>query len=184
MQLVPILEVSRQVQSRVRDLRNQPDVRQYMYTDHEISDAEHTAWLGSLPDNPRQSVFVLMLDGAVRGVVSLNAISTLHKTADWAFYLDSELQGQGLGSRLEFWLLDHAFGVAGLEKLNCEVLQSNPAVIRLHQKFGFSIEGVRRQNIIKDNVRVDVVMLGITRQEWAAQRPKMENVMARLNRVS
>jgi RimJ/RimL family protein N-acetyltransferase len=74
--------------------------------------------------------------------------------------------------------------VAGLEKLNCEVLQSNPAVISLHQKFGFSVEGVRRQNVIKDNVRVDVVMLGITRQEWAARRPKMEDVMARLNRVS
>ncbi|EJM96958.1 pseudaminic acid biosynthesis N-acetyl transferase [Pseudomonas sp. GM74] len=184
MQVIPILEASGDIQARVRALRNQPDVRKFMYTDHEISEAEYGAWLDSLKGSSRQSVFVVMHDAKACGVVSLNAINALHRTADWAFYLDSELQGQGLGSRLEYWLLDYAFNVAGLEKLNCEVLQSNPAVIRMHRKFGFSIEGVRRQNVVKDGVRIDVVLLGITRQEWFAHRLKMQGVMARLNRVS
>lgn len=182
MQVTPILETSTEVQARIRELRNQPDVRKYMYTSHEISALEHRAWLDSLVGNTRQSVFVVLQDGSACGVVSLNAINPLHKSADWAFYLDSALQGKGLGSQLEFWLLDHAFGVAGLEKLNCEVLALNQAVIRLHQKFGFTQEGVRRQNVEKDGQRIDVVLLGITREEWTAQRPQMLAVMQRLGR--
>lgn len=182
MQFIPLLDASPQTQAQVRTLRNQPAVRKFMYTEHEICAEEHAAWLDSLKGNPRQAVFVVMLDGQAAGVVSLNAINTLHNSADWAFYLDGALQGKGVGSQVEFWLLDHAFNEVGLEKLNCEVLQSNMAVIRLHQKFGFAIEGVRRQNVIKDGARIDVVLLGITRDEWAVQRPKMQAVMARLAR--
>ncbi|WP_347906178.1 UDP-4-amino-4,6-dideoxy-N-acetyl-beta-L-altrosamine N-acetyltransferase [Pseudomonas purpurea] len=182
MHFLPILEASAQIQAKVRELRNQEGVRQYMYTSHEISETEHEHWLRSLHGNTRQEVFVAMSGSEPLGVVSLNAINATHHTADWAFYLDASLQGKGIGSRVEFWMLDYAFGNAGLEKLNCEVLETNASVIKMHQKFGFSIEGVRRQNIIKDGARIDVVLLGITKDEWALQRNKMLAVMERLNR--
>ncbi len=177
---VPILATSAPVQERVRQLRNQPEVRRHMYTDHEISPREHQAWLASLHDNARQSVFVVLVDDTPRGVVSLNAINTLHQCADWAFYLDSELQGKGLGSQVECWLLDHAFDDVGLAKLNCEVLASNPAVVRLHQKFGFTLEGVRRQNVSRNGERLDVMLLGISAEEWRAHRPQIIERLARL----
>jgi hypothetical protein len=50
----------------------------------------------------------------------------------------------------------------------------------MHQKFGFEIEGVRRQNVVKDGVRVDVVLLGITKEEWLNRRPALQSVIARL----
>ncbi|WP_341963736.1 UDP-4-amino-4,6-dideoxy-N-acetyl-beta-L-altrosamine N-acetyltransferase [Pseudomonas sp. RC10] len=180
MHFTPLIESPPAIQSAVRQLRNQEDVRRFMYTSHEITQSEHDAWLASLVGNARQSVFVAMLDGVLAGVVSLSAINAAQKTADWAFYLDARLQGKGLGSQVEFWMLDHAFNVAGLEKLNCEVLESNPAVIKMHQKFGFLIEGVRRQNIIKEGQRIDVVLLGITKAEWQARRPAIEPLIARL----
>jgi UDP-4-amino-4,6-dideoxy-N-acetyl-beta-L-altrosamine N-acetyltransferase len=154
-----------------------------MYTSHEISEQEHAKWLTSLQGNPRQQVFVVIKDEQALGVVSLNAINALQKTADWAFYLDVALQGKGLGSLVEFWMLDYAFNVAGLEKLNCEVLAMNAAVVKMHQKFGFEIEGVRRQNVVKDGVRVDVVLLGITKEEWQNKRPALAPVIERLNAV-
>lgn len=182
MHFINILDTSPGVQARVRDLRNHIDVRRFMYSSHEISAEEHRNWLVSLVDNARQRVFVAFLDDRVAGIVSLNGISATHHTADWAFYLDPALQGQGLGSLVEFWLLDHAFGAAGLEKLNCEVLESNGAVVKMHQKFGFVIEGVRRRNVEKDGMRVDVVLLGITGDEWTEQRPKMLAAVERLSR--
>lgn len=180
MQLIPLLAAYSNVQAQVRALRNQQEVRKYMYTSHEISEQEHASWLHSLQGNQRQEVFVAVDAGQALGVVSLNAINAQQKTADWAFYLDSERQGKGLGSLMEFWLLDYAFNEAGLEKLNCEVLASNTAVIRLHLKFGFVEEGLRRQNVLKDGQRIDVVLLGITRQEWQDKRPLLEGLIARL----
>lgn len=182
MQFVDIVSADQQVQAQVRELRNHRDVKRFMYSDHDISEAEHGNWLRSLAGNSRQRVFVIRTDDRLAGVVSLNAIDTAHRTADWAFYLDPDLQGKGLGSLVEFWLLDHAFNEAGLEKLNCEVLATNPAVVKMHQKFGFAIEGVRRNNILKEGARIDVVLLGITRDEWLAQRPKMLAVIERVAR--
>ncbi|MGC1333082.1 MULTISPECIES: UDP-4-amino-4,6-dideoxy-N-acetyl-beta-L-altrosamine N-acetyltransferase [unclassified Pseudomonas] len=178
----PILATSAETRERVRQLRNQPQVRRFMYTDHEISPQEHQAWLASLEGNARQAVYVVMVDGIACGLVSLNAINLQHGSADWAFYLDSELQGKGLGSQVECWLLDHAFNDVGLAKLNCEVLASNPAVVRLHQKFGFTLEGVRRQNVLKDGQRLGVMLLGITAEEWHAHRPQIIERLARLPR--
>lgn len=181
MNIVPILELPVDQQADVRQLRNQPDVRKFMYTDHEISEDEHLNWLEGLRASSRQQVFVVLIEGAAAGVVSLSAINTTHRTADWAFYLDTTLQGKGLGSQVELWMLDHAFGAAALEKLNCEVLEINPAVIKMHQKFGFVIEGVRRENIIRDGKRIGVVLLGITKSEWQTQRPK---VLAAVERIA
>lgn len=182
MEFRDILDADPAIRDQVRVLRNHVDVRRFMYSDHEISPDEHARWLASLVGNARQRVFVVMHDAAVAGIVSLNAINLAHRSADWAFYLDPALQGKGLGSVVEFWLLDHAFNEVGLEKLNCEVLASNAAVVKMHQKFGFAIEGVRRENILKDGVRLDVVLLGITRGEWLAQRPGMLGLIGRLSR--
>ncbi|PMW96602.1 UDP-4-amino-4,6-dideoxy-N-acetyl-beta-L-altrosamine N-acetyltransferase [Pseudomonas sp. FW215-R2] len=183
MQFVPLTEANPAIQAHVRTLRNQEDVRKYMYTSHEISDQEHANWLTSLKGNSRQQVFVVLKDERAVGVVSLNAINTVQKTADWAFYLDVQLQGKGLGSVVEFWMLDYAFAEAGLEKLNCEVLASNPAVVKMHQKFGFELEGVRRQNILKDGERIDVVLLGITKDEWLSKRPALQRVVERIGAI-
>jgi UDP-4-amino-4,6-dideoxy-N-acetyl-beta-L-altrosamine N-acetyltransferase len=180
MQFVPILDLPADRQARIRHLRNQPQVRSFMYTDHEISEAEHANWIKSLSGNTRQQVFVILIDDTPAGVVSLSAISSIHRTADWAFYLDTALQGKGLGSQVEFWMLDYAFGAAGLEKLNCEVLEINPAVIKLHQKFGFSIEGMRRENILRNGKRIGVALLGITKSEWQARRPGLLPLVERL----
>jgi UDP-4-amino-4,6-dideoxy-N-acetyl-beta-L-altrosamine N-acetyltransferase len=180
MRFVPILDLPADQQARVRHLRNQPEVRKFMYTDHEISEAEHAKWIEGLSGSTRQQVFVILIDETPAGVVSLSAINRTHGTADWAFYLDTTLQGKGLGSQVEFWMLDYAFGAAGLEKLNCEVLEINPAVIKMHQKFGFSIEGNRRENILRDGARISVVLLGITKGEWQIRRPDLIPVIKRL----
>ena len=57
-----------------------------------------------------------------------------------------------------------------LEKLNCEVLENNSAVIKMHKKFNFKDEGFKRSYIQKGNNRLGVNLLGITRKEWEEKR--------------
>ena len=42
-------------------------------------------------------------------------------------------------------------------------------------------EGVRRQNVVKDGVRVDVVLLGMTKAEWLGKRPTLVPVIERIS---
>lgn len=171
--LVPLATADPAVRLKVRELRNEPNTRKWMYTDHEISEAEHQDWLARVDTDDRQQVFVVLdEDRTPLGVVSLNAIDRRHHRADWAFYLTQAARG-GLGSALEFAFLDFAFNRFGLEKLNCEVIEGNDAVVKLHGKFLFEEEGFRRSNLLKDGRRLGVHFLGLTREAWLAGRAQV-----------
>ena len=180
LEFIPIGQTTPEIQESVRASRNLPQVREHMYTDHEITPEEHARWLSSLEKNATTQVFIVIRNGAAIGLVSLTRISPQHQTADWAFYLHPETQGSGLGVAIEFALLEHAFHAVGLKKLNCEVLETNPGVIKLHKKFGFQEEGVRRQNIVKNNIRIGVFLLGMTADEWEAQRDRFARIVERM----
>ena len=93
--------------------------------------------------------------------------------SDWAFYLDKKVRG-GLSAALEFNLINFVFDELGLEKLNCEVIETNYAVVKLHKKFSFSEEGFRRENIIKNKRRIGVHLLGLTKSDWLRDRAKIK----------
>ena len=164
--LVEVLGLDTETLLKIREIRNQTQVRKWMYTDHEIGANEHLNWISSLRQDAKQVVFaVLNQEGVPVGVVSLNAIDRLHMKADWAYYL-SECERGGLGSAIEYTFVDFAFNIFGLSKLNCEVIEGNDAVVKLHKKFLFQEEGFRRCNILKNGIRIGVHFLGLTKEDW------------------
>jgi UDP-4-amino-4,6-dideoxy-N-acetyl-beta-L-altrosamine N-acetyltransferase len=180
LEFVPILETSESVWEEIRLLRNTDNIRKYMYTDHIIEKDEHLRWLSSLRSSEANKVWVIQYFGKPIGIVSLNNINRRQRTADWAFYIREDLQGKGLGAAIEFQLIELAFNDEGLEKLNCEVLELNPGVVKLHMKFGFKQEGIRRKNILKEGRRIDVHLLGILKEEWAEIKPQLQRRAERM----
>ena len=166
--LVPLTSLDTESQMKVRDIRNEEGLRDWMYTDHVIGVNEHLNWIYRLKKDDRQIVFVVLDEANVPlGVASVNAIDRLHKIADWAYYLTSESRG-GLGSALEYSFINFIFDSLGIEKLNCEVIEGNNAVVQLHKKFFFQEEGFRRSNIVKKGLRIGVHFLGLTKEDWNA----------------
>ncbi len=85
---------------------------------------------------------------------------------------------------MEFLALEYVFGHLKLHKLYCEVLAFNMPVIKLHQKFGFEIEGVFRQQHLGDSGYVDIYRLGIIANEWNVKKQKMiEKLLGAQKRV-
>ena len=107
----------------IRDVRNQPNIRKQMYTEHEITLKEHFDWVDRLSNDKKQIVFIVLVEDVVSGVVSINLLDRLHLKSDWAFYLDENIPG-GLVGALEFALINFVFNELGLEKLNCEVVET------------------------------------------------------------
>ena len=165
-ELVPLVSLDTKLQMKVREIRNEENVRKWMYTGHTIGVDEHICWINRLMQDNKQIVFVVMDEGSnPLGVVSVNAIDYFHKKSDWAYYLSETARG-GLGSALEYSFINFIFNGLGMEKLNCEVIEGNDAVVKLHKKFLFQEEGFRRSNIIKDGVRIGVHFLGLTKDDW------------------
>jgi RimJ/RimL family protein N-acetyltransferase len=46
----------------------------------------------------------------------------------------------GLGAAIEASFIDFAFDTLGIEKLNCEVIEGNDTVVKLHKRFLFCDE--------------------------------------------
>lgn len=157
-------------QLRIREIRNEPSIRRVMYTDHEIQLEEHKGWLDQLKHDRCRIAFAVMDEtlGPI-GMVGLNSLDWRHRKSDWAFYLTENERG-GLGAALEFVFLDFVFSQLALEKLNCEVIEGNDAVVRMHKRFGFEEEGFRRSNIEKGGVRIGVHFLGLQKSAWVAAR--------------
>lgn len=160
-----ILECTSGEQLEVLKLRNKESIRRNMYSDHIITESEHLKWLVSLKKKPEQQFFIIFVADQVKGAVSLAAFDFKNRKCDWAFYLDETVRG-GLGAAIEYYFVGYVFDKLKIEKLNCEVLSFNESVIKMHKKFGFQEEGIRRSNILKDSQRIDVVLLGMTAQEW------------------
>ena len=53
-----------------------------------------------------------------------------------------------------------------LNKLCGEVLGFNDRVLQMHAKFGFKQEGLLRKHICKNDEFVDVVSIGLLKEEW------------------
>lgn len=168
--IVPLIELDERNQMEVLKIRNEESVRKWMYTEHIIEKNEHLNWISRLKHDATQIVFVVLNDKNMPlGAVSVNAIDHVHKKADWAYYLTENARG-GLGAALEYETIDFVFNRLNMEKLNCEVIEGNQVVVKLHKKFFFQEEGFRRLNIIKNGVRVGVYFLGLTKEDWFSNK--------------
>jgi len=152
--------------------RNAPAVRGNMYTRHQITLEEHTAWWVRTCERADQKYFMYEFGGNPNGIVGITAIDTVNSNCSWAFYASGDA-ARGAGIRMEVLALDYVFLELKMHKLYCEVLAFNTPVIRLHQKFGFQEEGVFRQHHKMDESFEDIHRLGLLAAEWAEKRDEM-----------
>ncbi len=160
--------------------RNAPTVRSNMYTRHEISLNEHLNWWARIQASCDEQYFMYEFKGTPTGIVAFNRINTVNRNSSWAFYASPNAP-KGTGSQMEFLALEYAFNELRLNKLYCEVLVSNMPVIKLHQKFGFKVEGILREQHRLDDRFVDIYRLGMLAPEWQEGRNAM---LAKLLKLS
>ena len=158
--------------------RNEPDVRNNMYTTHEISLTEHREWWKRMNDSSTSCYFIYESQGKPLGIVGFTDIDEANQNSSWAFYASSKAP-KGTGSRMEFLALNYAFYELNVHKLCCEVLAFNTPVIKLHEKFGFKVEGILREQYQRKGKFIDVYRLGMLSNEWKAARGKMEETLNR-----
>lgn len=149
---------------RVLAWRNHPEVRRYMYTQHEISLGEHTRWFERASQDPNRHLLIFESEGPPLGFINIHQIAP-GGIADWGFYAAPDAP-KGTGRQLGQAALQYAFSTAGLHKLCGQALSYNERSIRFHQKLGFQQEGILRQQHFDGQHYHDVVCFGLLVNEW------------------
>jgi UDP-4-amino-4,6-dideoxy-N-acetyl-beta-L-altrosamine N-acetyltransferase len=181
--MISLREVRDDDKQILRNWRNLPEVSLYMYNDHIITPEEHEEWFRTALKDPKRKYWIIVYDNRDVGLVNLYDIDAKNRRCYWAFYLaDQATRGKGLGGFVEFRILEHVFKEMKLEKLCCEVLAPNSAVVDLHKGFGFVQEGYFRRHIHKSSGIEDVVALSILAEEWEAKRDEVHKRLSRIEK--
>jgi UDP-4-amino-4,6-dideoxy-N-acetyl-beta-L-altrosamine N-acetyltransferase len=144
--------------------RNHPDVRRYMYTQHEITLDEHQRWFErTLPDR-KKHLLIFEANQQPLGFVNFNETGN-GGIADWGFYA-APAAPKGSGRQLGHAALSHAFTQLKLHKVCGEALAYNQRSIQFHQSLGFQQEGTFRDQHFDGERYHHVICFGLLSYEW------------------
>lgn len=100
------------------------------------------------------------------GGVNLNSIDEKNGTFSIGVQVDRDHRGKGYGTRAITILLKYAFFERRLNKFNECALEGNEASIAMLKKVGCIQEGIRRKVIYTDGQYLDLLLLGLTKDEF------------------
>ncbi len=157
---------------------NSLEVRQAIYTQHEISIDEHQSWFQRIQqDDSKQWFLYLNQDDVPSGVVYFTDLNAIQGSVFWGFYVNPK-ERLGTGLRISLDALYKAFDEWGVQKLNADVLASNPRLLEIYKKVGFSEEGCFRDQFFDGEHRIDVIRFGMIAKEWPTCRETLKTRIA------
>jgi len=148
--------------------RNHPEVRRFMYTQHEISLEEHLQWFEQVSQDQTRHLLVYEKDGKALGYINIKVQKT-GKIADWGFYLAPDA-AKGTGKKLGIATQDYAFTLLELHKLCGQVIAYNKRSIAFHLNQGFQQEGILREHYFDGHDYHSIICFGLLKDEWCAQK--------------
>jgi diamine N-acetyltransferase len=83
---------------------------------------------------------------------------------------DPEYLSQGYGREAIGLMLDWAFRIQNYQKIWLDTWATNQRAMRCYQSLGFVEEGRQRRQLFVNGEYVDVVIMGLLREEWQARR--------------
>ena len=144
--------------------RNHPEIRRFMLTQHEINLDEHRNWFTKASQDESRRLLIVEDEQQPIGYVQFSNV-VKGGVSDWGFYARPD-SPKGTGRKLGVTALDYAFRLLCLHKVCGQAIESNHASIAFHERLGFLLEGVLRdQQRIGDDYH-SLHCFGMLSHEW------------------
>lgn len=130
------------------------------------------SWYGSRSDqNDRLDLAVTdRASGELVGEVVLYEWDAKARSCIFRTLIGPRGRNRGLGTEATRLIVGHGFEQLGLHRIQLEAYGHNPRALRVYEKVGFVVEGVRREADLRDGQWVDWVVMAILEDEWASHR--------------
>lgn len=140
---------------------------------------EEEQWFSQATTDPNTVHFAIydLEDMAHVGGVNLHNIDRRHQTCELGIaILDPARRGKGLGTEAVVLVTDYAIHALSMYNVQLTVLAFNRAGLRAYEKAGFREYGRRREAILHNSQRWDMVSMDVIATEW--ESPVMRQMMA------
>ncbi|MFI7388884.1 GNAT family N-acetyltransferase [Streptomyces sp. NPDC049813] len=133
-----------------------------------FSDAHLRSWYGSRgAQEDRLDLAVTdRATGELVGEVVLNEWEPAHRRCTFRTLIGPRGRGRGLGTEAVRLVVGHGFEALGMHRIELAAYADNARALRVYEKAGFVLEGVRRHVELRDGVWRDEVLMAVLAEEW------------------
>ena len=165
--IVELVRISLADRASLREWRNDPAVSKWMYTNHEIGEAEHNAWFDAMLADASKVYWKIVADGVAVGSVFLTGVSNQGKSCEWGMYLaDVNTRGKGVAQAACALSFRYAFNELAVDAVKCEAVAQNENAIGLYESVGYVRTGIQIDAVQRGGEMLSVVTLELTRKSW------------------
>ncbi|NUV29940.1 MULTISPECIES: GNAT family N-acetyltransferase [Streptomyces] len=111
-------------------------------------------------------LYGIWLDGTLVGGVLFRTFDPVHGVAEAGCWLEPAAVGQGLVTRACRTVIDWAFTVRGMRRVEWHVATDNAPSIAVARRLGMTREGVQRSAYVHRGRRLDMELWAVLSEEW------------------
>ncbi|QKW39188.1 GNAT family N-acetyltransferase [Actinomadura sp. NAK00032] len=116
----------------------------------------------------RGRIYGIWVDGVLQGGTVFRTFDAGQGTCEAGVWLAAGARGRGLITTAVRHMIDWAFGVRGLHRVEWLCDPRNTASAAVAKRLGMTCEGVHRQAFLLDGERRDVEVWAVLADEWAS----------------
>lgn len=137
---------------------------------HPYTEDMAVSWIRNHPEDVTERklyhwAIVRKEDRALLGCISIG-IRPNPQMGEIGYWLGEPYWSKGYGTEAAKAIMAYGFNTIGLNKVYGRHFVSNPASGAIMKKCGMQLEGVHRDDVVKDGRFVDIAYLGILRSEF------------------
>lgn len=162
--LRPVMETDLEM---IMNWRMQPEITKYMNTDPKLTIDIQKKWYEKIKEDENTYQWIIEVDSMPVGVTGISDIDKINERCTRGIYIAvKEKRSLDLIVDIYSTQFDFIFYQLKLNKIEVEVFKENRGVVKLNKMCGFIEEGIKRQHIKKNGKYYDMVMLGMTKEDW------------------
>ena len=120
-------------------------------------------------DKDSEYAFAITYDGKVIGSIAVSRLTNVHKlTAEMGYFIAEPFWGRGITTEAVGQVCAYVFDHSDILRIFAEPYDYNIASCRVLEKSCFRLEGVLRQNAIKNGRILDMRMYSMLKSEFRA----------------
>jgi [ribosomal protein S5]-alanine N-acetyltransferase len=126
------------------------------YFPHPYTEEDGKAWLEKVVNALPAINMAIESDGQLVGGIGLILNGDVYiKSGEVGYWVGEKFWGKGIATEAVRQMTEYAFYYFDLVRLYAEVFETNKASMRVLEKNGYYLEGVRRKAVFKNNVLMD-----------------------------
>ncbi|GLP65685.1 MULTISPECIES: GNAT family protein [unclassified Streptomyces] len=166
--LRPFTEADAEVMGEIID---DPEVRHFTGAPADEPTPEGLrSWYGSRSDRSDRLDLAVTdrATGELVGEVVLYEWDPAARSCTFRTLVGPRGRGRGLGTEATRLIVGYGFERLGLHRISLEAYGYNARALRVYEKVGFTVEGIRREVEFRHGEWVDEVLMAVLDHEWAA----------------